>query len=707
MKAFHGAKQFGFQFGVTESLLDGKIKLADDLEFLYRKPLKKGTLKGTTVAATEFYKRVIERSAAYYDIANYEPSIPQTYSVEQRCKLYQWKLPRSTQDFSPHLSEIPKEDQTATEQPLEAIFNSMRFLKTAVILGQIFPEQIEGWLNNAPGRNATIAEVEDQNVKLRASNVGIYTKPNIGERRDSVRKELDWFTDSVFAQQHLTGPNPATLTKASQLWIDRFVCAAEDAGNVAMVEVLKDAQKLEELYIQDYSDFRTSAGVAWNRDFEAQDPGRWGKRETRYGCAPVCLFRLYSSGEKLVGKLHPLSIVLDYRESPPTNKTPPRHIRNSVVTFNKRLNPLDSTVNQREDWPWRYAKTCVQSADWTRHEVAVHLVHTHFIEEAVIVAAHRSFGTDKKTGQEHHIYRLLKPHWLKTLSLNAAARSTLVPQVVVPLVGMTAEQLMKFAAKAYDNFKFTPVPEDLRARGFIPEQLDQLKYKNCAYARNINTLWGILHNFVSTYLDATMPHYRNPLTVGRDNDIQKWCWEMTNSKGGGLKHFPKKITTREQLVDILTMCIHIASPQHTAVNYLQEFYQVFVINKPPALYTPIPTSLKDWSEIREKAFTNALPIHLPRTWLLASHIPHLLNMTVASEQNLINYARSLYISHKPPGENDQVTAEDQAIMDAAKGLWLELVGFAKIVLKYNAELDPECTEYNVLKPDVTAVSILI
>ena len=603
---------------------------------------------------------------------------------------------------------FPKLAGAATEQPLEAIFNSMRFLGTSVILGQIFPEQIEGWLNNAPGRNATIAEVEAQNEELLAQNVGIYTKPNIGARKDPISDKLDWFTDAVFAQQHLTGPNPATLTKASQLWIDRFVDAADRAGNTEMLRVLKEAYKLKELYIQDYSDFRTSTGVRWNRVFEAQDPGRWGKREMRYGCAPVCLFRLYSTDEKRVGKLHPLSIVLDYRERPSTNGTPSRHMRNSVVTFNKRLDPLDridKIENQREDWPWRYAKTCVQSADWTRHEVAVHLVHTHFIEEAVIVAAHRSFGTDK-TGLEHPIYRLLKPHWLKTLSLNAAARGTLVPQVVVPLVGMTAEQLMKFATDAYENFRFTPVPEDLRSRGFIPEQLDQEKYKNCAYARNINTLWGILHKFVSTYLDATLPHYRKPLAVEQDKDIQHWCWEMTNSKGGGLKHFPKKITTREQLVDILTMCIHIASPQHTAVNYLQEFYQVFVINKPPALYTPIPTSLEVWSAITERTFTDALPIHVPRAWLLASHIPHLLNMTVASEQNLINYARSLYFAHKP-GENDTVSVEEQAVLDAAKGLWLELVNFARIVLRYSADMDPECTRYEVLKPDVTAVSILI
>jgi len=61
LKAYHGAKQFGFQFGAIAESRDGKITLADDLEFLYRKPLAKGTLKGTTVAATEFYKRVIDR----------------------------------------------------------------------------------------------------------------------------------------------------------------------------------------------------------------------------------------------------------------------------------------------------------------------------------------------------------------------------------------------------------------------------------------------------------------------------------------------------------------------------------------------------------------------------------------------------------------------------------------------------------------------
>jgi len=53
------------------------------------------------------------------------------------------------------------------------------------------------------------------------------------------------------------------------------------------------------------------------------------------------------------------------------------------------------------------------------------------------------------------------------------------------------------------------------------------------------------------------------------------------------------IETKDQLVDAVTMCIHIALPQHAAVNYLQNFYQVFVPAKQPALYTPIPDSLAE------------------------------------------------------------------------------------------------------------------
>ncbi|KAL7271400.1 hypothetical protein RUND412_005836 [Rhizina undulata] len=714
------------------------VKVDDETVFMYPEPLKEGTLKGTTVAASEFYRRVIERYESYYDIAGFEQTIPQYYSVRQRNDIYQWKLPESDISYPPHLSVIPKADQAptisvkslisgiiwwalgwfvpkhfmtilsrifprfssaATTSPLEAVFNSMRFLNTAVILGQIFPTSLR---NDVPREGYTIQQCEDQNASLRAQNQGIYTVDNIGEWKE-------WYTDAMFAQQHLTGPNPATLKSAAGTrWAERFALAATEAGNFKMEEVIREAGENGELYVQDYSDFREAAGVGSDEELSvagAVKGAKAGKGDRRYACAPVCLFRLYGKQE-LVGKLHPLAIVLDWRvpreskfeDKPPSGARP---MGNSIVTFNKRLSPNDNSVDQSSDWPWRYAKTCVQSADWTRHEVAVHLVHTHFIEEAVIVAANRSFHN------KHPVYLLLKPHWLKTLSLNAAARSTLVPQVVVPLVGMSTEQLLKFAKKAYDTFSFQTVPEDLRSRGFIPEELDNPRYKNCAYARNIYALWKILHEFVTQYLDAS-DKYKSDADVRSDGELQAWCDEMTSAGGAGLD-FPRSIDTRQGLVDILTMCIHIASPQHTAVNYLQEFYQVFVINKPPALYTPIPTKWSDWASINEQALTAALPIHVPRAWLLAAHVPHLLNMTVASEQNLVNYAHSLYQSVKPT-DGKEPTEEQRRMADAARGLWTSLVGFRRTVDRYSADMDvgtERPVPYLVLKPDVTAVSILI
>jgi hypothetical protein len=63
------------------------------------------------------------------------------------------------------------------------------------------------------------------------------------------------------------------------------------------------------------------------------------------------------------------------------------------------------------------------------------LVNTHLVEEVTLVAAHRAFLVS------HPVYRLLQPHWLKTLSINAAARSALVPNIIAKIVGVTDPQL--------------------------------------------------------------------------------------------------------------------------------------------------------------------------------------------------------------------------------------------------------------------------
>ncbi|KAF8451722.1 lipoxygenase [Kalaharituber pfeilii] len=673
-------------------------------------PMITGSIAETTAATTEVYSMILRNVNAYYKDANYEPIIPQSHS---RNHFYHWKIPQGPLDFPPHLAYIPTKDQNplistrefasraANYRPalsiptefmnlvirtmapkqstsLAPIFDSRTVVETVASFGQVFGEQI---MNRSA--RASIAAIEQHNRELLRKREGIYTVPNIGERQD-------WFTDEVFAQQHLTGPNPCTLEKASTEWVQRFTRAAERQARWDVCDVISVARY--QPYIQDYSDIRSAMGVGPGAELRSGTSSSYRinifnkefSNKKRYGCASVCLFHLENDG-----RLHPLGIIIDWRGS----------MDDSVVIFNKRLTANAPRSGEATDWPWRYAKTCVQCSDWLRHEVLLHLVRTHFVEEAVIVASCRAFAAN------HPVFRLLEPHWFKTLSLNAAARSVLVPAVIIPLSGATGSQVTRFIRSSYDNFHWTEnyIPIDLARRGFPPDRLNDKRYRNCAYARNMILMWEILRRFVSKYLYAAAPDLMtSDKAVESDPQIRKWCEEMQGVRSGaGITTFPV-ITTREQLIDAVVMCIHIASPQHTAVNYLQEYYQTFVINKPPALYTPLPKSLSELNRIDENALLRALPVNAPGDWLLASHLPHLLSITVAPEENLISYARSLQAKfHRAQGN------KERKILEATDEFCLSLEQFQTVVDRISSDMSQGSVEYRVLNPEVMAVSILI
>lgn len=110
---------------------------------------------------------------------------------------------------------------------------------------------------------------------------------------------------------------------------------------------------------------------------------------------------------------------------------------------------------------------------------------------------------------------------------------------------------------------------------------------------------------------------------------------------------------------------------------------------------------------------NSLPINRPHEWLLASHLVHLLNFRVAEDQNILNYAISLY-HLSAPGTGSGETL----IQDAAKALVDDLIelGDTKdnvgnvipgVLSKISDALDNQELPYDVLQPVDTAVSILI
>jgi Lipoxygenase len=338
-------------------------------------------------------------------------------SLKAKRELYQW----STQgNYPPHLRFIPTQDQVDKFD----IFDEERF---NAVQPQKIKEEIGRFFGAFAGldKKVTMAHIEDQYRALHAAaqhtELGsVYTAKNVGLRSD-------WHTDAVFAQQYLTGVNPTGLKRASQDWIDAFTQAAGDQGNDEARELL--GKPHVSFYVVDNSDYRYILGLPTDQPLiNARLEGNVAAGQPAHGCASVTLFTLSKTG-----KLHPVAICLDYLGS----------MSKSVTVFNKRLNHKAQGVDEASDWPWRYAKMCSSVSDWSRHELVVHLTETHLVEEAIIVAAQRSFP------DSHIICQLLRPHWFKTLSLNFLARLTLVP-VFIEKVAPIQVRALRFSSTMVD-----------------------------------------------------------------------------------------------------------------------------------------------------------------------------------------------------------------------------------------------------------------
>lgn len=571
---------------------------------------------------------------------------------------------------------IPKTDELSNAQ----IFDNLALARLGGLLKRVVPKRnIINWafdklrfeiFNKTPEDAVTIREVEAFNDAQRKEKVAAYAEKNIGDRKD-------WYTDAVFAQQAFTGTNPVSIRLASSDLISEFKTAATSNGFSEASRFL-DSLDEKSLYVNDYRYFRKAMKVAPDHTLTDIIEGFPG--EVRYGNAAVVLYHLTEEGA-----LHPLAIVIDYKV----------RMDQSVVIFNKRLKPSDCKDTEEGDWPWRYAKMCAAASDWVQHELATHLTNTHFIEEAVIVAAQRSLEP------QHPVFRILQPHWYKTLSLNAAARKTLMPDIILDLIGCSAEEAHNMIIYEYENFNWVGnyVPNDLKRRGFPASELNDKKFHNYSYGRNIYKLWFIIRQFVAEMLAASGKYSSNK-DVENDRQLDDWCHEMRT--GGGLRSFPAKFHTLDALIDAITMSIHISSPQHTAVNYLQQYYQSFIPNKPAALCQELPKSLKELKSYAESDYMAALPVRRPREWLLMSHVPWLLSFRVNEKHSLAAYAKSLHSVNKY-----KVDPEGKKVAAAADKFYNGLRTFEKEMFEISGELDDKTAPYTVLDPDENAVSILI
>lgn len=269
--------------------------------------------------------------------------------------------------------------------------------------------------------------------------------------------------------------------------------------------------------------------------------------------------------------------------------------------------------------------------------------------------------------------------------------------------GLSTSQTHSFILDAYRRFNFTAryVPTDLSRRGFpsTPSDLaSNPQFHNYAWAKNISMLWAIIHKYVTSILRTV---YKCDDDVMHDKHVQNWCGEMHSPTGGQMNSFPD-IRTLEQLANAVTMCIHIASPLHNSVNYLQGYYQSFVPNKPSCLASPVPTKLSELMAFGEKDFMKALPIKDTRVWRMCEQLPHLMSSPVEQEMNMRKYAKDVERETR-----EKKGSRWETVGEAAIEFGEELME-AEILFRRNSDmLDDHLMPYKVLDPDHLAVSILM
>ena len=418
-----------------------------------------------------------------------------------------------------------------------------------------------------------------------------------------------WTDNLVWGEQFLSGPNPTLIRK---------VKAAE-------------AQQL----LNDFFPLTAGFNVRDRENRVKQLVGRAGKGKLEYSAV---LDRLYVVDHDMLLKCSPVRDLNDrdkaYVHAPKTLlfATPPTpgpdgtaEVRlaplaiwvRKCVGGNAVLTPSKPTVERLfyPDSPaatWMFAKMCVGNADANHHELVAHLGFTHLLTEAVAISTIRTFSGqgfgaslahdghfNEDPAKDHPVYRLLLPHFHRTLLINEQGRHTLmnpVPGGLFSLDQVTSLGVNEGIALIDSSFEAMQwntqvnMEENLASRGFPrsdPGQLSRFYYRDFGYK-----VWDALERYVELSLQRGFADAQPSQTddsrdilIRDDRLLQAWC-DCTrgplNTLQGHIPSFPKTIDNFSQLVTLCTSIIWSASAQHAAVNFSQYDY---VSDR----HTPVPT----------------------------------------------------------------------------------------------------------------------
>ncbi|QSI29081.1 lipoxygenase [Variovorax sp. RKNM96] len=355
--------------------------------------------------------------------------------------------------------------------------------------------------------------------------------------------------NDLFAAMRVAGPNPMLLQRATSLPTKFPLGNAQYQQVMGANDSLADAAAAGRLYLLDYEGLGDMAPLG---------PVVKPLTGTSYVYAPIALFARPKNGRSLV------PVAIQCGQDPLQN---PIFLR------------ADDTTNAEAYWTWQSAKTAVQVADFNYHEMFVHLGRTHLMSEAFAMATQRQLAT------AHPLSRLLSPHLEGAMFINEFATLIIMAPLTTGDVILTApiETLQRECGRdrlAYDFHDRMMLPNDLRTRGVD----DTTALPDYPYRDDALLVWNAIAQWVADYVAV---YYPSDSDVTGDYELAAWATELATT--GKVKGF-RAITTRAQLVDVLTAIIFNTSAQHAAVNFPQYSVMTYAPFSAGAGGTPAPTT---------------------------------------------------------------------------------------------------------------------
>lgn len=424
--------------------------------------------------------------------------------------------------------------------------------------------------------------------------------------------QTHWKEDWFFGYQCLNGPNPLMVRRTRLLPSNLSVTSDMLRPFLPQNSTLEQELEKGTIFLLDYE---VLEGV----------PANVINGKQQYLSAPLCLLHLDQQGE-----LRPIAIQLQQTPGP----------RNPVFL------PSDPACD------WLLAKMWVRCADFQCHQLASHFLRTHMLGEVYCTA------TLRQLPEVHPLYQLLMPHIRTTLQINIQARASLLaPNGVFDKAigcGLAALPGMLSGSWARLTYRCLCVPEDLEHRGLAT-------LPRCYYARDALRVWGALHRLASGWVEL---YYSGDQSVEQDSELQAWISEIythgflqTPTSG-----CPQSFHSKTELSKFVTMVIFSCSALHSAVNFSQMDFDLWMPNCPASMPRPPP-------QIKGTVTEDNLFSFLPEVNSTCNVITTLsmLSQPARDYVPLCQYQEPFFSTGAPRRLVEEVQAELKAISDDITG----------------------------------------